>query len=84
MTADEVRAAVGECPPDCPEDSIKTMAMSKQGTIRISTNLELAFNADHTEVSINRTDNTSCFIDIEVRDGKLELVYCDNDQRDTQ
>jgi hypothetical protein len=53
-------------------------------TIRISTNLELAFNADHTEVSINRTDNTSCFIDIEVRDGKLELVYCDNDQRDTQ
>jgi hypothetical protein len=58
--------------------------MSKQDTIRISTNLELAFNADRTEVSINRTDNTSCFIDIVVRDGKLELVYCDNDQRDTQ
>ncbi len=59
--------------------------MSKQDTIRISNNLELAFNADRTEVSINRTDNTSCFIDIVVNEaGKLELVYCDNDQRDTQ
>lgn len=58
--------------------------MSRQDTIRISTNLELAFNADRTEVSINRTDNTSCFIDIRVGEsGKLELVYCDNDQRDT-
>jgi len=59
--------------------------MSKQDTIRISTHLELAFNADRTEVSINRTDNTSCFIDIRIGEsGKLELVYCDHGQEDTQ
>jgi hypothetical protein len=54
-------------------------------TIRISSNLELTFNADRTEVSINRTDNTSCFIDIVVNEsGKLELVYCDHGQEDTE
>jgi hypothetical protein len=59
--------------------------MSKQNTIRISSNLELTFNADRTEVSINRTDNTSCFIDIVVNEsGKLELVYCDHGQEDTK
>jgi hypothetical protein len=58
--------------------------MSNQNTIRISNNLELAFNDARTEVSINRTDNNACFIDIVVRDGKLELVYCDHGEEDTQ
>ena len=56
--------------------------MSTQHTIRLSNNLELAMN--ETQLSINRTDSTSCFIDIEVRDGKLELVYCDHGEEDTQ
>lgn len=51
-------------------------------TIRLSDNLELAFNEARTEVSINRTDDTSCFIDIVVIDGKLCLDYCDYGQWD--
>ena len=59
--------------------------MNKQDTIRISNNLELAFNDARTEVSINRADNTSCFIDIVVgKSGKLELVYCDHGEEDTK
>ena len=53
-------------------------------TIRISDNLELAFNEARTEVSINRTDDTCCFIDIVVIDGKLVLDYHDRNQRDTE
>lgn len=51
-------------------------------TIQLSDNLELAFNESMTEVSINRTDNPSCFIDIVVIEGKLYLDYCDHDQWD--
>jgi hypothetical protein len=58
--------------------------MNKQDTIRISNNLELAFNDARTEISINRTDNSSCFLDIVLRDGKLELIYCDHGEEDTQ
>lgn len=50
--------------------------------IRLSDNLELAFNESMTEVSINRTDGTPCFIDIWVKDGKLVLDYHDPDQWD--
>jgi len=50
--------------------------------IRLSSNLKLAINGKRTEVAINRTDNSSCFIDIVVRGGKLEIVYCDEAQKD--
>ena len=50
--------------------------------IRLSSNLELAINGKRTEVAINRTDNGSCFIDIGIVDGKLEIVYCDEGQKD--
>jgi hypothetical protein len=54
-----------------------------QHGIRISRNLELVFNKTRTEVSINRADGTgTCYIDIEVVDGKLELVYHDRGQAD--
>jgi hypothetical protein len=53
-------------------------------TIRLSNNLELRINDKRTEVAINRTDNGSCYIDIEVRDGKLEIVYHDRGQIDAQ
>ena len=65
--------------------------MSKSGSdtanvpnevIRLSSNLELAINGSRTEVAINRTDDGFCFIDIEVRDGKLEIVHCDESQSD--
>jgi hypothetical protein len=50
--------------------------------IRLSSNLELAINGKRTEVAINRTDNGACFIDIEIVDGKLEIVYRDESQKD--
>ncbi len=53
-------------------------------SIRISETLELAFNDAMTGVSINRTDDTCCFIDIVVQDGKLVLDYCDYGQRDCE
>jgi hypothetical protein len=56
----------------------------KMKSIRISETLELAFNDAMTEVSINRTDDTCCFIDIVVQDGKLVLDYCDYGQRDCE
>jgi hypothetical protein len=50
-------------------------------TLRLSQNLSLAINDDRTEVAINRIDNSSCFIDIEVVDGKLKVVYHDAGQQ---
>ena len=53
-------------------------------TIRLSNNLELRINDKQTEAAINRTDNGSCYIDIEVQDGKLVIVYHDRGQIDSE
>jgi len=58
------------------------MKATGEEVFRLSSNLELAINEERTEVAINRTDNRSCFIDIVVKDGKLEVVYCDEGQKD--
>jgi len=60
----------------------RSKATKANKVIRLSSNLELAINGKRTEVAINRTDNSSCFIDIVVRDSKLEIVYCDEAQKD--
>lgn len=62
----------------------KTHNEDAQQGIRISRTLELVFNKARTEVSINRTDTGTCYIDIEVVDGKLELVYHDRGQADVE
>ena len=72
---------------DGEQDRIATDCSSGKVTvanevIRLSGNLELAINGKRTEVAINRTDNGACFIDIEIVDGKLEIVYCDEGQKD--
>jgi hypothetical protein len=53
-------------------------------TIRLSNNLDLRINDKQTEVAINRRDNGSCYIDIEVQDGKLVIVYHDGSQIDSE
>jgi hypothetical protein len=57
-------------------------ATTANEVVRLSSNLELAINGKRTEVAINRTDNGACFVDIEIVDGKLEIVYRDESQKD--
>lgn len=65
---------------DDPMTSFTTLNEVAQAGVRISKNLILVMNKNRDEVAINRADGSSCFIDIEVVDGKLEIVYHDPDQ----